>query len=251
MKKISHHMKLFLALALLASLFAACRKDYYNDTGLAKGRYNGSIMDYLESKPFYFDTLTQVVKLAGMEDVLRKEMVTFFAPSNACFDSTLKSVNKLLYADGKDTISELNQVPKAMWRKLLSRYVFRGKNMLNDYPQLDPAYFATYPGQFYKSYDNELMNIGVIYGNEGGAQYAGYRQLTLSYTPDVTFKPNNWMISFVASVNVEPNNGAVHVLRFARMEQKIGDITFITSGHFFGFSYLDFYQLCKEYGVGE
>lgn len=222
---------------VLTGFFTACKKDYFMDTGLAKGRFEGSVMKYLESKPFYYDTLVQVIKLAGMQDIFEKEQITFFAPSDMCFDSTLRIANGLLYGEGRDTISELNKVPAELWRKMLSRYVFRNKNLLNDYPQLDPAYFATYPGQFYSSYYGDLMNIGVIYQSEGGAQYAGYRQLVISYTPDVTFKPSNWRLALVSSVNIEPDNGAVHVLNFTK--------------HYFGFDPNEFYLQCKQYGVGE
>lgn len=252
MKQFASYKKILLALIVLAGMATACKKDYYLDTGLAKGRFDGSIIQYLESKPLYFDTLVQVIKLAGMQDILTKETVTFFAPPDMCFDSTLKITNRLLYADGKDTIRELSKVPAEVWRKTLGRYVFKGKNMLNDYPQLDPVYFATYPGQFYRSYYGDLMNIGVVYGSEGGAQYAGYRQLVISYTPDITFKPDNWLVADVASSNIEPDNGSVHVLRFAAKEQKITeDISIRTPGHFFGFNPSEFYQLCKQYGVGE
>lgn len=243
MKFITQYRKLLVASIVVIGLLAACKKDYYQDSGLAKGKFEGSVLDYLKSKPFYFDTLVQVIDLAGMNDIFSKEQITFFAPSNACFDSTLEHTNKLLYAAGKDTISQLSQVPSELWRKILTRYIFKGKSMLNDFPQLDPAYFGTYPGQFYKSYDGALMNIGVIYGDAGGAQYAGYRQLVLSYTPDVTFKPSSWRIALVSSVNIEPRNGAVHVLRFG----PIGGY----SSHDFGFDKYEFYQLCTQYGVGE
>ncbi len=251
MKQLMRYKKLLLAMIVSAGLFTACKKDYFQDTGLAKGKFDGSIMKYLESKPFYFDTLVQVIKLAGMQDVLEKERVTFFAPPNMSFDSTLSITNRILYAEGKDTIKRLEQVPAAIWKKMLGRYVFKGKNMLNDYPQLDPVYFATYPGQFYASYYGDLMNIGVIYGSEGGAQYAGYRQLTISYTPDITFKPVSWRVSYVASSNIEPDNGAVHVLRFATAARKIGNVTYYEPGHSFGFDPYEFYLLCKQYGVGE
>ncbi len=237
MKCIIRYRKLLIAGLVVMGLFAACKKDYYKDSGLANGRYEGSVLDYLKSKPFFFDTLVQVIDLAGMSDVFQKEQITFFAPSNMCFDSTLMYTNRLLYSAGKDTISKLSQVPKDLWRKVLSRYVFKGKNLLNDYPQLDPNYYDTYPGQFYRSYDGALMNIGVIYGSAGGAQYAGYRQLFLSYTPDITFKPSFWRKAPVSSVNIEPRNGAVHVLNF--------------TNHFFAFDINEFYQLCVQYGVGE
>lgn len=229
------YLFLMAGFALVVMLLAACKKDYYQDTGLAKGQFNGNVLEYLQSKPEYFSKLLQVISLTKMEDIFKNETITFFAPSNPCFDSTISMVNQTLFLTGKDTITKLSQVPVQVWREMLSRYIFKGKYMLNDIPQIDPAQYKTYPGVFMRSYDSIPMNLGVIYNNEGGAQYAGYRQMMISYTPDISQPPFYWYSAKVASVNIEPQNGAVHVLVF--------------SAHNFGFSAYEFYSRCLQYGL--
>ncbi|MGO4290539.1 hypothetical protein [Chitinophaga sp. RAB17] len=229
------YLSLLAGFTFTVMLFAACKKDYYQDTGLAKGKFNGTVLEYLQSKPEYFSKLLQVISITKMENVFKNETITFFAPSNPCFDSTISLVNQVLFLTGKDTITKLSQVPAPVWREMLSRYIFKGKYMLKDIPQIDPAQYKTYPGVFMRSYDSIPMNLGVIYNNEGGAQYAGYRQLMISYTPDISQPPFYWFPALVASANIEPTNGAVHVLVFSK--------------HDFGFSVSEFYSRCLQYGL--
>jgi hypothetical protein len=229
------YLSLIAGFAIVVMLLAACKKDYYQDTGLAKGKFNGSVLAYLQSKPEYFSKLLQVIAITKTEDIFQKENITFFAPSNPCFDSTIAQVNRVLYFSGKDTIVKLTQVPVQVWREMLARYIFKGKYMLNDIPQIDFSQYKTYPGVFTRSYDGTAMNLGVVYNNEGGAQYVGYRQLHISYTPDISQLPGMWFKAPVASVNIEPDNGAVHVLVFSQ--------------HNFGFSIDEFYNRCMQYGI--
>ncbi|WP_158267036.1 fasciclin domain-containing protein [Chitinophaga niastensis] len=235
MKK--NYLFLMTGFTVIMMLFAACKKDYYQDSGLAKGKFNGSVLDYLKSKPEYFSDVVKVIEITQMEDVFRKENITFFAPSNDCFDSTLRIVNSTLYLLGKDTISSYTQVPAQLWREMLTRYLFKGKYMLNDIPQIDPVQYKTYPGVFIRSYDGLPMNLGVVYHSDGGAQYVGYRQLQVSYTADISQPPMTWYAAPVASVNIEPDNGVVHVLVFRT--------------HYFGFSPSEFFSRVVQYGLGK
>ena len=201
-----------------------CKKDYYEDTGLHTPDFNGTVMQYLESKPDYFDSLVKIIKLAGMEDVLKKEDITFFAPADSSIKRTINYVNNNLLQMGKPLIIRLDQIKPAVWRAQLSRYVFKQKKSMNDFRQLDIDNISAYPGQIYASYDGLLMNVGVIYDDAGGVKYAGYRHLQLSFIPS-TSSPRDyqsWFSAPVASVNIAPTNGYVHVLRY--------------NLHYFGFS---------------
>lgn len=233
MKMKKQFFSIVIGLATVVMLLSACKKDYYQDTGLAKGKYDGTIMQYLEARNDYFTKLVKVIKLAKLEDVLGKEELTFFAPNDMSIDSTIHETNLLLYQTGKDTIKTLEQVPAQVWREMLGKYIFRGKYMLNDFPQVDWAFFSTYPGVYMKSYDDVIMHIGVVYNDEGSAKYVGYRQLFISYAPTPA-QSGMFIRSAVSSVNIEPTNGVVHALA--------------TATHDFGFSVIDFYNRCLFYG---
>ncbi|WP_257667482.1 fasciclin domain-containing protein [Parapedobacter tibetensis] len=222
---------------LLGSLWlSSCKRDdYYTDGGLANPYFNGTVLEYLESRPIEFDTIAQIVRLAGLEEVFTTHELTFFAPRdedikdligqvNYTGDDPLLmgGVNQRLYDLGLDTIQTLADVDSAIWRKYLERHMFRNKNLLVDYPQIDFAILATYGGQNYYAYNNTVSNIGVVFHDavtdagkptETRLKYQGYRQLHISYIPNLS-QPDNWETVSVASSDIQPNNGVVHVLDY-------------------------------------
>jgi hypothetical protein len=205
--------KTALLLVVAACILASCKKQYFYDTGVHVAAYNGSILTYLKSNPVYFDTTVRVINLAGMNDVLDKENVTFFAPTSSTIFKSIKGLNIFLRQSGKDTVSQLEQIKPAVWKETLSLYIFKGTYRLKDYPQLDTLSILAYPGQGYTSYGGRTMNIGVSYRDAGGVKYAGYRQLILSYIPDFSH-PQVGLINIpIASSDIAPTNGIVHVLQ--------------------------------------
>jgi hypothetical protein len=209
---------------ILAITVSSCSKDnYYKDGGLANPHFNGTVLQYLQSNP-QFDTIAQVVKLAGMEDIFSKEDITFFAPTDETIRRTIGIVNgkipelkdglnQQLFDLKKDTIKQLSDIPKQTWRKYLMRYVFKGKFLLKDYPQLDFSLRPLYPGGYYYGYNGDLANIGVVYGTANTVKYAGYRQLCIAEISD----PSNPQFYYfgsaaVASSDIQPTNGVVHAL---------------------------------------
>ena len=108
---------------------------------------------------------------------------------------------------------------------------------MNEYPQLDPGNLSAYPGQIYSSYIGDIMNVGVIYNDAGGVKYAGYRQLIISFIPSVSAPRdyNSWYSAIVATVNVAPTNGYVHVLNYQY--------------HFFGFGPIQFVEDVFDKGI--
>jgi hypothetical protein len=232
--------RIFSACGLAALiLLASCSKDkYFENTGTINGSFQGNVLEYLKSKPQYFDSVVKVIRLAGMENVFTTEPITFFAPADSSIRSTIAELNRQLSFQGKPTVYKLEQIKPEVWRTQLARYVFKGKKSMNDYPQLDPGNVAAYPGQIYASYEGDIMNVGVIYNDAGGVKYAGYRQLTLSYIPSPSAPRDylSWYPTTVASVNIAPANGYVHALRY--------------SNHFFGFEVNQFIENAIAKGIG-
>ena len=207
---------------MLTMMVSSCAKDdYFIDGGPAKAEFNGSVLQYLQATP-KFDTIAQIVKLAGMEDIFTNEDITFFAPTDEVIRRTIglvntnlpylqNGLNQRLFTLKKDTIRVLSDVPSATWRKFLMRYVFKGKNLLKDYPQLDFNLKPLYPGGFYLGYNGDLSNIGVVFNPVNSVAYTGYRQLSVSYIPDSS-NPQNFVAAAVASSDIQPKNGVVHAL---------------------------------------
>lgn len=214
--------------AMLIVTVSSCSKDkYYKDGGLANPKFNGTILQYLQSKP-QFDTIAQVVKLAGMEDVFSKENITFFAPTDEVIRRTIGQVftndpmlnrstptlNQQLYALHKDTIQKLSDISPALWRKYLMRYMLKGSYYLKDFPQLDFNLRPLYPGGYYYGYNgSDLSNIGVVFFTANTVKYSGYRQLCIASVTDPS-NPQNYYYgaAAVASSDIQPTNGVVHSL---------------------------------------
>jgi len=230
---------------LLAMVITSCKKDeYYNDGGKANPVFNGNIMQYLESNP-KFDTIAQIVKLAGMEDVFKNENITFFAPTDEVIRRTIGLVNtpipelrgglnQLLFDTGRDTLKTLSDVQPVIWRKFLGRYIYKGSYKLKDYPQIDFNLRELFPGSYYYTYDNDIANIGVVYNSVNGVKYVGYRQLAISYLPDPS-NPSNFGTAAVASSDIQPSNGVVHVLAIT-MNRSIGEVPTDYNANIFGFN---------------
>ncbi|TKC09182.1 fasciclin domain-containing protein [Pedobacter frigoris] len=207
---------------LLMCTISSCSKDeYYQDGGKADPVYNGTVMQYLQSNA-KFDTIAQIIKLAGMEDAFNNEEITFFAPTDEVIRRTIGLVNsnqpnvsnrlnQQLFNANKDTIKVLSDIPGDIWKKHLMKYIFKGKLRLKDYPQLDFNLRALYPGGYYFSYNSDLSNIGVVYNSSNNVKYTGYRQLSIANLPDQS-NPQVYYTAAVASSDVLPKNGVVHIL---------------------------------------
>ena len=222
---------------MLIVIISGCQKDeYYVDGGLANPLFDGSLIEYLESKPVEFDSLVQVIRIAGLEETFQNEEFTFFAPHDGSIKSLIGALdrgglNRRLYNEGKDTVMTLSDIDPIIWRKYLERHMFRGKNRLMDYPQIDFNQQTIYPGQTYYSFNNSVSNIGVVYHDAGGIRYMGYRQLHISFIPDVSNPNSSWRTVRVASSDIEPKNGILHVLHVSgelgfdrgEMENEIAD----------------------------
>lgn len=240
---------IILVLALAFSVISSCKKEYYFDSGTHISKFEGNTMDFLQSRKDYFDTTLMVIRLAGMEPVLKNEQVTFFAPTSASIYRSVKALNTYLKLSAKDTVSDYSQIKPSVWRKTLSQYIFKGVSRLKDYPQLDTLAYAAYPGQSYNSYDGRIMNVGVLYNNAvsngSSIPYAGYRQLYLSYIRDLT-QPQQSLVNVpVATSDIATTNGVVHVLAQVQAYQ---NGTYVNR-HNFGFVVNTFIQDALTAGI--
>ncbi|WP_316814066.1 fasciclin domain-containing protein [Pedobacter heparinus] len=247
MQKIAFAILVVIATAICIS---SCKKDYYTDSGVHNPTFNGTILEYLKTNKVMFDTTLQVIKLAGMEEVLDKENVTFFAPTSSSIVKSVRYLNQVLFLNGQDTVKQYTQIKPSVWRKVLAQYIFKGTNKLKDYPQLDTLAFTAYPGQAYGSYDGEIMNVGVIFNDAGGVKYSGYRQLYLSYIQDRT-KPTQSLINVpVATSDIQPTNGVIHVLRQAAALFDVNNnVVGVVNKHNFGFSSILFANEALAAGI--
>ncbi len=207
-----------LPMMVCALFFTVCMvncqsDDYLQDGGIHNPHYNGTILDYLKSRPDYFKTLVEVIEIAGMEETFEDDEITFFAPTDWSINCSVNRLSTMLYKYmGKDSIRNLRQIKPEVWKDYLSMYIIKDKYLLKDIPQLDTAAVSAYPGQAYYSYNGRPMNVGVVYADANGVKYAGYRQILYSYIND--FTTQDMKNAYIATSDIQPVNGALHVIRF-------------------------------------
>lgn len=220
-KKFSSIYLLFLAVSGLFWAISCQDKSYLEDGGKAKATYDGTVMEFLESRPDLFRELVEVIRYAGMENTFQSEEITFFAPTDWSVRRSMEGLNYYWYnLQGKDSVSQISQVKPEVWKELLSLYVVPEKYVAKDIPQLDTTAMDAYPGQAYVSLNGRPMNIGLVYHEANGIKYAGHRQLLYSYVND--FGSQDLTNAYVATSDIQPRNGVVHVIRL--------------TDHFFGFN---------------
>lgn len=233
---------LFAACIILGT---SCSKDsYFDDSGTHDPNYKGNMLEYLQQhgkdERSLFDTLLTVIKLAGLENTIANDNITFFAPTDPSIRSAVKQLNSTLYAEGKDTIKTLDQVKGSVWNKMLRGYMIKENKGIVDFPQVDTLALGSYGGQLYQTLDeDETVNIGVVFhdlvNGDVKIKYQGPRQLVISYIPDMSKPLNNWYTGYVATSNIAPTNGRLHVIRY--------------HGHSFGFRNSRFSEAAIEAGI--
>ena len=151
---ISGIMLLFIAMG-----WSSCQGDYLKDGGISNPYYDGTVMQFLESRPDLFADLVYVIKNTQWESVLSdpNEDITFFAPTDFSIERSVDLLNEYLYEyRGMDKITDLSQVKNEVWEDMISMYVIKGKYRLNDIAQIDTTALSTYPGQTNQTYEKKL-----------------------------------------------------------------------------------------------
>ncbi len=160
----------FLLLLLLTLLVqTSCEKKFeYEASPRPQGKFNGSILDYLKSRPDVFSLLVQGVEKAGMSGTLNSDTYTLFAPDDIAFKAFL----------GTRRISDLSntEIKNIILLHLINRKILSSDLTLDIVP-----YASQFPGKNL----NLSRNVEFV----------------------ITVNGNRVFLS-----NVEPNNGAVHVI---------------------------------------
>lgn len=228
MKKILQWPLLLLCMVLFTQ---ACKKDYYVDGGTANPHYKGTIYDYLTEKTMYFDTIRAIVELAGLKDMMTKQEVTFFSPTDDVIRVAMNLVNGSRFAAGKDSV-KIADIGAEVWRKFLGMYIMKGKHVAGSFPRVMYSNINAFPGINYVMLDNYILNIGLEYTNYNGVEGVGPRILVVT---DVTYDPRNFRNNprvQVVSSDIQPTNGVVHAL---------------SASHPFGFRPGEFVRTATDY----
>ncbi len=199
---------------LFLLLVSGCAKDkgYYNES-LQKVTYNGTILEYLQSKPGVFDSLLTVLDRTNMQSVLNTdEQITFFAPTNQSFQLAIENLNNTRKESDKplEYLSnvDLNHLDTMMAQYIVKGYYPSDSMMLKDGIKLQDFKYQ------------RTMNAKLTTATSSGYEGGGPKVIEYSDTKNSQFN-RNWITATTASINIEANNGMIHVL---------------SSSHVFGFN---------------
>ena len=196
--------KILLAISIVLTI-VSCTTDYnMNNTGLANGKFDGTMYDYFHSDSYNWDSLIIMIDRAGLQDLFNGEVegyeeITFWGPTN-------NSIRRWMLEGGTGVPRRLKDLSPEECRKYVMAHVVKGKTMLNDIPRgtLNMGSVSggmTMYGEDNKNemwvYTEQLPYNGVI---DVGAVIIKIRSMRTLVDIDI------------ASCNIEPTTGVVHSL---------------------------------------
>lgn len=192
---------------LIVSIFigiSSCSKDkgYYNPPILNKD-FQGSIYDYLKSKPGVYDSLLIAVDRLGLESTLRDSNVTLFALTNPSFQLAITNLNNL-YALSEKPLEYIRTVDYDQLDTMVTQYIIKGSYPADSLRHQDGLALQ---GVKYKY----PMHAKVIKSTSSGYIEGGPELIQLSDTKRSQFT-RDWIGTSTASINIQTGNGVVHVI---------------------------------------
>ncbi|MEG2340001.1 MAG: fasciclin domain-containing protein [Odoribacter sp.] len=196
-------MKYILIIGLLLSIVSCDTKYNYDDTGLAKGHFDGNMYEYFCSHPSNWDSLRMMIDKAGLQDLFEGkragyEKITFFGPVNY-------TLIRWMIANEYTSIDELDP---AVCEEIVMRHVVKGVYMRDDIPRGKQSDAGTGIGVGGITFNGESEHPIWIYSYQMSHQgVPGVGAVLLFIASPMT--GNN---VDVASTNIESDNGVVHSL---------------------------------------
>ena len=196
--------KILLAISIVLTI-VSCTTDYnMNNTGLANGKFDGTMYDYFHSDSYNWDSLIIMIDRAGLQDLFNGEVegyeeITFWGPTNT-------SIRRWMLEGGTGVPRRLKDLSPEECRKYVMAHVVKGKTMLNDIPRGTINMGSVSGGMTMYGEDNknemwvyteQLPYNGVI---DVGAVIIKIRSMRTLVDIDI------------ASCNIEPTTGVVHSL---------------------------------------
>ncbi|MGJ7033552.1 fasciclin domain-containing protein [Niabella hirudinis] len=187
---------------------ASCQRkpDGYYDFANKENVFNGTIYEYLRSKPGVFDSLLEAMdRSPWLKDSLSNAAgrYTIFAPVNNNFRLAFQNLNVVRLGSNKPPL-DLKTVDAAQLDTLIDLYAVRG------YYPTDSMLFVD--GLFLKSirYQDSLHAQRSIDGAQGIVN-GGPVSVNFAYTNGSGFA-SKWVVAPTQVVNIKATNGIVHVL---------------------------------------
>lgn len=185
-------------------LQSSCSKDegFYANKVKEKD-FQGTTLEYLQSKPGLYDSLLLVARRLGLESTLQDSTVTLFAVTNPSFELAITNLNTLRETTGKE-FGFLSNIDYLHLDTMMSWYVMRGLHETDSLGQQDGLLMEgvrfAYP-----------MHAKMAVSNASGFEGGGPEIIEYSNTNESQFL-RYWVTTSTVSVNIHTSNGVIHVL---------------------------------------
>lgn len=203
-------MKYVLNVIIVAALFmGGCTKDNFIKSGLSDGRFDGSLLEYMEAPghSYDWDSTALMVRRAG-EDMVRlfegkdpaHPEITFFGPTN-------HSIRRYML---QNKILRVADMEPEWCKEILLRHVFDGKIYRDDVPRGKGGDRGDLGegGERYTSLGNVVLWLFTFRETYGNVQEAGAVKLKCMNV--------KWLNMIeIATTNIEPDNCVVHSLGYS------------------------------------
>ena len=124
----------FVVAALLMLLSAGCTDYNLEDTGLADGNHNTTMLEYFKGDPYNFDSLQVMIRHAGLEDIF--EGKSQYGNNITCFGITNHSIRRYML---ENEITSIQDMPVDECRRMVLDCVTAQRIMLDDVPEGAPS----------------------------------------------------------------------------------------------------------------
>lgn len=209
-------MRLYINLCIcMLAFLTSCQDSYFNDGGKLPenmGKFDGSTMEYLERQPKLFDTLTILIKMNKLENVVNASGSTFFAPQ----DYSIHNYFKLKYPDPTKRPKSFEDISKADMEEIAQNI------------------------QHYIIPNQKIMKAGLStvysYGTSSSKRRVRFNLVREDYLGNVNMGASNLMFSLdVKPLDAVPQFQSAKVV-VSDIETKNGVVqTLVTDTHVFGF----------------
>lgn len=116
-------------------IFCGCGKDYFHDTGLANGKHDCTIWEYMQQDRENWDSTILVIKRAGLQSLFdgtdgENKEITFFGPTNM---SIMQFLFKTVDEEYEMMYSSIDDIPVEICRQFILSHVIREKWLSTDF----------------------------------------------------------------------------------------------------------------------
>ncbi len=212
-------MKKFILASLFVLPLISCGTKYnYLDTGTSNPRFDGDMYEYLESSPYNWSIVVEIIDRAHLEEMFRTDDITFLGLTN----HTLRAWVIEGGTGFEHGWRKVEDIPEEMCRAIVLSHVIDTKMLRDEIERIEMNEKGEYVGGG--------RVVKTLYGNyvwlwtkqDPYMGVEGLGPVTLSLTTLDYDKTTQLNTNRIASGDIQPDNGVVHALEYSYRLDNIG-----------------------------